>query len=144
MAVPLALSQQTFVVKIGDEAGPTTSVLSSYRFAKRIHLAVEVLKAAKLCAGDPLMVKPALRSEDISKLSTSDDVSQVSNMGADRKTPVDKWLFVLAFHITKDVTIPSFTIGVAWPSPNLDKDGTSHPVSYMSVRILSDTGRFAV
>ncbi|KAG0152485.1 hypothetical protein CROQUDRAFT_70693 [Cronartium quercuum f. sp. fusiforme G11] len=106
MAVPIALAKQSFVVKSPDDLSSATSSLSSYRFAKRIHLAVDVLKAAKIGAGDPLMIKAVLQADDIAKLSTSDNVA-------------------------KNAPFPFFTIGVAWPSSNLEKESIILSVDHL-------------
>lgn len=98
MAIPVNLTNQTFIVKSHEEVDGCLSASSSYRFAKRIYLSIEILKASKICAGDLLMVKAALKTDDIKKLSTSDKTVPTSS------------------------SLPAFAIGVAWPSANLEKE----------------------
>ncbi|KAK4705011.1 AAA family ATPase, partial [Phenoliferia sp. Uapishka_3] len=84
-----ALARRTFVVGLVP-AGPTP--LHS-RHLKRIHVAAEILKAAKICAGDALVVRIVDPTEGMESLSL--DVAAKSSTGRlDSK----------------------FAIGVAWPS----------------------------
>lgn len=95
MAIPIALAKRSFVVKSPDESNSATSVLSSYRFAKRIYLTADVLKAEKIGAGDPLMVKAALQADDIANLTTSEDVARVS---ANLFGLLTKWTRAMEIH----------------------------------------------
>ncbi|EGG10843.1 uncharacterized protein MELLADRAFT_55019 [Melampsora larici-populina 98AG31] len=98
MATPNNLTKQTFVVKSHDEVDGCLSASSSYRFAKRVYLSIEVLKAFKICAGDLLMIKAVLKTDDIQKLSTLDET------------------------VSSNSSLLAFAIGVAWPSANLEKE----------------------
>ncbi|KAH9810459.1 hypothetical protein DFH28DRAFT_500550 [Melampsora americana] len=110
MATLSNLTKQTFIVKSHEEVDGCLSASSSYRFNKRIYLSIDVLKASKICAGDLLMVKAALKTDDIRKLTTSEQTDSSSS------------------------SLLAFAIGVAWPSANLEKESTPIPFSRHSLQ----------
>lgn len=65
------LSRRTFTVALVP-AGPTP--LHS-RHLKRIHVAAEILKAAKICAGDALVVRVVDSTAGVESLSLDETVS---------------------------------------------------------------------
>ncbi|KAM0754878.1 AAA-domain-containing protein, partial [Meredithblackwellia eburnea MCA 4105] len=83
-----ALSRRTFNV----QAVPQAPTPLHSRHLKRIHVAAEILKAAKICAGDAIVLRPIDTADELEKLSLEEE-EEGSKARSQR-----------------------FAIGVAWPS----------------------------
>lgn len=63
---PASLAQRTFTLS-APSTSVTTSITTSARAARRIHVPAEVLKACKIGANDPLLLAGALSPSEIQK-----------------------------------------------------------------------------
>lgn len=85
----LSLPQKIFTVRASEHPSNTTS---TYRFAKRIKISIDLIKQAGLCSGDLIILKPALATQSIDRLGLH------STSNSDSNSPQDR-----------------FSVGILWP-----------------------------
>lgn len=67
-----ALSRRSFSVALHDPSTSSTAPAPT-RHLKRIHLAAEILKARKICAGDALVVMPRPEESEVPGVTELDE-----------------------------------------------------------------------
>ncbi|KDE04907.1 hypothetical protein MVLG_04664 [Microbotryum lychnidis-dioicae p1A1 Lamole] len=119
-----ALSRRPFKVTLAPT--PSSSVTAPARQLKRIHVAAEVLKARKICAGDALVI----RSRPAAAPSTLEDgISALSINKTELPTS----------HAPASTEPPKFAVGVAWPSFTLSASASDSAVAVSSL-LLANSG----
>lgn len=123
---------------------PTASTLSSAstpsplhsRHLKRIHVAAEILKAAKICAGDVLILRlMASLEEQVEELQVAEERVHMFSSGKDielrANDNADQAFLQQATRTSRKEG--TFAIGIAWPSFTLSGTGESHhPICFQS------------
>ena len=122
-----ALSRRMFTVALHEPASSSSAASAPpTRQLKRIHLAAEILRARKICAGDALVVMP--RPEEGSP-ELDQQLNQLSLRNTEVRARVRKRdRAVKAYIACPSQSLPDkkkarFAVGVAWPSFTLPGTG---------------------
>ncbi|SCV67658.1 BQ2448_5269 [Microbotryum intermedium] len=120
-----ALSRRPFKVTLAPT--PSSSVTAPARQLKRIHVAAEVLKARKICAGDALVIRPRPAAAPTTA-SLEDGISALSINKNEQPTSA-----------STSAEPPKFAVGVAWPSFTLSASASDSAVAVSSL-LLANSG----